>query len=311
MSRSPQRPVTSTPTVQEVGPNAFAYVQPDGTWWINNAGFILGSDGVILIDTCATEQRTLDLLDTVRSVTDAPIRMVVNTHHHGDHTHGNSLTEPAVIVAHRQCREAVRATGIKRYEDVFTQPDWGALRARPADITFERRLDLWLDDRVVELHHIGTIAHTTNDVVAWLPDAKVLFTGDLVFNGGTPFVVMGSLPGSVAAVERLRAFGADVIVPGHGPVCGPEVLDVIERYLEFVWEVAVHAHAAGQTPIQAAQATDLGEFASLADNERIVGNLHRAMAELGGPDANARMSVGDAMADMLTLNGGRLLHCSA
>ena len=74
--------------LNEVSPGVFAYVQPDGTWWINNAGFIVGSEGVILIDTCATEQRTRQLLATIRSVTDAPVHVVVNTHHHGDHTHG-------------------------------------------------------------------------------------------------------------------------------------------------------------------------------------------------------------------------------
>ena len=76
-----------------------------------------------------------------------------------------------------------------------------------------------------ELHYIGTPAHTTNDIVAYLPDQKVLFAGDLVFNGGTPFVLMGSVSGSLAAAERVRSFDADVVVPGHGPVCDLSVLD--------------------------------------------------------------------------------------
>ncbi len=297
--------------VSQVAPGVYAYVQPDGTWWINNSGFIVGSEGVILIDTCSTEARTRRLLATIRSITDAPVRIVVNTHHHGDHTHGNALTAPATIVAHRLCRAAMERTGIKRYEEAFTQPTWGELEFRAPTITFESRLDLWSDDRLVELHYIGATAHTTNDVVAWLPEEKILFTGDLVFNGGTPFVVMGSVPGSLAALDRLRAFGATTVVPGHGPVCTPSVFDGIERYLTMVQSTAKAAVAAGLTPLEAARRVELGEFAQLSDSERLAGNLHRAMAELTGPDANASMSVGDAIADMLRLNGGKLLHCVA
>ncbi len=298
-------------SLEEVSTGVYAYVQPDGTWWINNAGFIVGSESVILIDTCSTQRRTTQLLDAVRSVTSAPVNIVVNTHHHGDHTHGNSFTAPAAIVAHRRCRETLLATGINHYEAVFEQPDWGALRVSAPVITFESQLDLWADDLQVELHYIGEPAHTTNDVVAWIPDRKVLFTGDLVFHQGTPFVVMGSLAGSLKSIDRLRAFGADVIVPGHGPVCGPEVLDMVERYLTFVHDLAVSARHSGNTPLQAAQAADLGEFAALSDSERLVGNLHRAMAEMAGPQDHQPMSMANALADMLTLNGGGVLRCLA
>lgn len=302
---------TAPPYLVEVRPNVFAYVQPDGTWWINNAGFIVGSSGVILIDTCATEKRTRQLLDAVRSVTDAPIRTVVNTHHHGDHTHGNYLTAPAAIVAQRKCRDLVKHMGVHVYDDVFTQPEWGSLVASAPTITFESRLDLWADDTLVELHAIGHRAHTTNDVVAWLPEHRVLYTGDLVFNQGTPFVVMGSVPGSIASIDRLRAFGADVIVPGHGPVCTTADLDIIERYLVMVQRTAEAAHACGATPLEAARGVDLGEFVHLTDPERLVGNLHRAMAELDGPEASEAMSIDAAIADMLVYNGGGLLRCCA
>ena len=302
---------TAAPYVVEVRPNVFAYVQPDGTWWINNAGFIVGATGVILIDTCATEKRTRQLLDAVRSVTDAPIRTVVNTHHHGDHTHGNYLTAPAAIVAQRKCRDLVQRMGVHVYDDVFTQPEWGSLVMSAPSITFESRLDLWADDTLVELHAIGYRAHTTNDVVAWLPEHKVLFTGDLVFNQGTPFVVMGSVPGSIASIDRLRAFGAGVIVPGHGPVCTTADLDIIERYLLMVQRTAEAAHGAGTTPLEAARSVNLAEFAHLTDPERLVGNLHRAMAELNGPEASEAMSIDAAITDMLIYNGGGLLRCCA
>jgi cyclase len=299
------------PYFDEVAPGVFAYIQPDGTWFINNTGFVIGADGVILIDTCSTEARTRRLLDTIRSLTDAPIRTVVNTHHHGDHTHGNYLTAPAPIIAHRRCRELLKATGIMYYEEAFIQPDWGSLQFAAPTITFESRLDLWTDDRLVELHYIGNVAHTTNDVVAWLPAERVLFTGDLVFNQGTPFLLMGPIQGSLTSLDTIRSFDARVIVPGHGPVCTTPDLDIIERYLRMIQAVAADAVDAGLSPLDAARNVDLGEFATLSDSERIVGNLHRAMAELRGPEANANMSIAAAIRDMVTFNGGRPLHCLA
>jgi cyclase len=295
----------------QVGPSAYAYVQADGTWWINNAGFVVGSDGVILIDTCSTEQRTRALLDAVRSVTDAPIRVVVNTHHHGDHTYGNYLTAPAAIIGHAACRIEASLTGIKRYEETFEQPAWGDLRLSAPTVTFDSRLDLWADDTLIELHHVGGPAHTVGDVVAWMPGEQVLFTGDLVFHGGTPFVLMGSVAGSLRSLDMLRAFDAVVVVPGHGEVCGPEVFDQIEDYLDMIQRVAEDALTRGLTPLDAARATDLGPFASLSDSERLVGNLHRCMAELAGVEVDERVLRRTAIADMVLLRGSPLLPCSA
>jgi cyclase len=86
------------PQLHEVDDGVFAYIQPDGTWWINNTGFLVGQRGVISIDTCATVRRTRAYLDAIRTVTAQPVRTVVNTHHHGDHTFGNFLVTGATIV---------------------------------------------------------------------------------------------------------------------------------------------------------------------------------------------------------------------
>jgi cyclase len=299
------------PQLREVSDGVYAYVQPDGTWWINNTGFVVADDGIIAVDTCATERRTRLFLDTVRSVSTAPLRVVVNTHHHGDHTHGNYLTHPAAIVGHDKCREAMLATGISHYEGVFEQPEWGHVELTPPMITFDDHLHLHAGDLPIELHYIGAPAHTTNDVVAWIPDRKVLFSGDLVFNGGTPFVVMGSVSGARAAIARLRAFGADVIVPGHGPVGDTSVLDSIDRYYAYVQQLATDGTAAGLTPLEIGREADLGEFADLTDSERLVGNLHRAVYELGGGEPGGPMNIAKAIGDMIAFNGGNPLSCRA
>jgi cyclase len=299
------------PETVEVADGVFAYVQPDGSWWINNTGFVVGADDVVAVDATSTERRTRALLDAIAAVSPAPVRTLVNTHHHGDHTNGNCLFADAVVVGHHNCRAGVLAQTIGGLEPVFGPVDWGDLTVRAPSIAFADRLDVAVGGRVVELHYIGTPAHTTGDVVAWLPADGVLLAGDLVFNGGTPFLLMGSVAGALAALPRLRAFGARTIVPGHGPVGDGSMVDAVERYLHFVADVAAQAVAAGLSPLDAARETDLGEFAELHDRERLVGNLHRAMAELTGLDRGAPVDVLAAFGDMITYNGGRPLRCLA
>ena len=97
--------VPGRPQVHEVSAGIYAYVQPDGTWWINNTGFLTGPQGVISVDTCSTWRRTQAYLEAIAAVTPDPVRTVVNTHHHGDHTFGNCLFGGAAIVAHERARE--------------------------------------------------------------------------------------------------------------------------------------------------------------------------------------------------------------
>ena len=297
------------PHTEEVSDGVFAYVQPDGTWWINNTGFIIAPDGVVAIDTCATELRTRLFLDAVGAVTTQPIRVLINTHHHGDHTHGNDLTHPATIVGHEKCREMVIASGISHFPGVWESRDWGQLRLAPPMVTFQDRVDVWSGDLKLEVHYIGAPGHTTNDSIVWIPERKVLFSGDLVFNGGMPFVVMGSVSGSRVAIEKLRTFNPEVIVPGHGPVCDPGILDGIDRYFAFVQHVATNAVAAGMSPLEAAREADSSEFAHLSDGERLVGNLHRAMFEERGGQPGAPMDLTQVIGDMITFNGGKPLRC--
>ena len=294
-----------------VAERVYAYIQPDGSWFINNAGFVAGRRAAVSIDTCATERRTRDLLKTIENVAGRLPRTVVSTHHHGDHTNGNCLLPDATIIGHPGCRETVMAMGIMRPEGIWEHVEWGELEPAPPNVTFEHRLDVYVDDIKIELHHFGTAAHTTNDVVAWLPEERVLFTGDLLFNGSTPFVLMGSVKGSLVALDRLMEFDAQVVVPGHGDVCGLEIVDAAGEYMRFLQTTADDARAAGLSPLEAAREVDLGPFAHLMHKERLAGNLHRAFAECEGARPGAPIDNLAAFEDMVALNGGQPLSCMA
>ena len=315
MSSAPGPEITTPgrPETSEVSDGVFAYVQPDGTWWINNTGFLTGPQGVISIDACSTRQRTRAYQEAIAAVTPAPVRTVVNTHHHGDHTFGNALFPGATLVGHERARAEAIAFGPARDLPFWENPDWGDLPLDPPFLTFTDEIALHVGDLRVQVRHVGTAAHTTNDVLVWIPDRSVLFCGDLVFNGGTPFLLMGSVAGCADVLENVvRPLGARTVVPGHGPVFeGDEPVRATLDYLRFVQDVAARGRAAGISPLEAARGTDLGRFAGWPDAERIVGNLHRAYAELDGTPLGGAIDVIAALADMVTYNGGAPLTCRA
>lgn len=124
---------------------------------------------------------------------------------------------------------------------------------------------------------------------------------------------MGSVTGAIDALENVvRPVGAKTVVPGHGPVFdGDGPVDSTLRYLRFVLDVASRARDAGVPPLEAARETDLGAFAGWSDPERIVGNLHRAYAELAGEPRGGPIDIAAALADMVAYNGGAPLTCLA
>lgn len=296
----------------EVNEGVYAYVQPDGSWFLNNAGFLTGPRGVISIDASSTERRTRAYLDAIAKLSTQPVRTLVNTHHHGDHTFGNCLFSGATIVAHERCRAEVLAFGPPANTGIWTDVEWGDLSVEAPFLTYGSGVTLWSGDLRCDVRYVGTPAHTTNDSIIYIPDRSVLFAGDLLFNGGTPFLLLGSIAGSIEVLEQvIRPLGAATIVPGHGPVCGPTVIDDVLGYLRFIQDLARAGKSAGLSPLDTARQADLGAYAALTDAERLVGNLHRAYLELAGGARGAPIDLAAALRDMVAYNGGKPLTCHA
>lgn len=299
-----------SPIVEEVSQGIYAYLQPDGSWGLNNTGFIVGPNSVAVIDTCFTEARTRAFLKALRRITHLPPRTLVNTHHHGDHTNGNYLLPGATIIAHKLCREMMIETGLVTPHPLFPSVEWGGLELSPPTVTFEDRLEIQVDDLTMELIFVGP-AHSTNDIVGWFPDRKVLFCGDLIFNQCTPFAAMGSITGWLRALDTLKQLEPETIVPGHGPVCGPAVIADVAAYLRFVQKVATQGFDSRLSPLESAKQVDLGYFAPWCDAERLVGNLYRAYSEIRGEPLGSKLELGPIATDMIAYNGGKPLRCLA
>ncbi|QIQ05556.1 MBL fold metallo-hydrolase [Streptomyces liangshanensis] len=298
------------PYLLRLAPEVYAYIQPDGGWCLNNAGFVSDGGSTLLVDTAATRRRAEALREAVVAAGVPLPRTVVNTHHHGDHTYGNGVFAPgAVVVGHEACRSEQLAAG-RQLHRVWPHHDFGDIRIIEPTLTYRDRLTVHVGGVEARIVHPG-VAHSLGDSFVHLPAQGVVFTGDLVFHGVTPFVATGSLSGSLRALELLRALDASVVVPGHGPVTDPSVYDTSERYLRYVAEVAAQGRAGGLTPLEAARRAGPGEFAPLRESVRLVANLHRAYAELDGLPEGSPLDAAALFADMTAMNGGIPVACYA
>ncbi|PRX99100.1 MBL fold metallo-hydrolase [Allonocardiopsis opalescens] len=296
--------------LEEVADGVFAYTQLPGGWCVSNAGVVVGSQGALVVDTLATEPRALALREAVDRRWPGLARTIVNTHHHGDHNYGNHVFGPGTpILAHERAPEEMAEAGLA-LTALWPEVEWGDVRVTLPTVTFAERARVHVGGRAVELLYVGP-AHTTNDVVAWLPEERVLFAGDVLMSGCAPFNLMGSVAGALTAVDRLRALQPRTIVCGHGPVAGPEVLDDAADYLEWVQWLALEGRARGMGPLEMAREAGREKFEHLIDSERIVGNLHRAYAELDGGPLGRPLDVMAVYGEMVAYNGGRMPQCLA
>ncbi|GAB3209078.1 MBL fold metallo-hydrolase [Marinactinospora endophytica] len=313
MATPPATPDDASPhaaRLEEITPGVHAWIQPDGSWWINNAGAVTDTTGTIVIDTCATEERTRRFLTTLTTATGgAPLHTAVNTHHHGDHTYGNSLLPATTtIIGHEHMRRSLLADTFLAHPSPYWQPapSWGDLTLRPPTRTIRDELVLTAGRTRVELHHPGASVHTGGDLVVWLPRQRVLFTGDLLFHRVTPMIASGTATGALRGLNWLSTFPARHVIPGHGrPIDAADLPRMIadhERYYRLVLHTAHNGVRRGLTPLQAALDCDLAEFATWTDSERIVINLHRVYTELTRSPYDTR----HALADTLVYNGGPL-----
>lgn len=300
--------------LHEIGDGLFAWLQPDGGWGWSNAGLIVegtpGDGAAALVDTLFDTQLTAEMLAGMERATGfgvATIGQVVNTHANGDHTHGNHLLEKAEIIASEaSAREMeafspallaqLKAAGAagqmgvagRYFADVFAPFDFSGVQERAPTRTFCGQTQLDVGGRAVDLIEVGP-AHTAGDVLVHVPQAKAVFTGDILFIEGTPIMWAGPVSNWIAACERIIAMDVDVIVPGHGPLTDKAGVREVADYLAYIDREARVRHAVGLSAEDAARDIGLGRYATWKDAERIAVNVDTLYREYNNdqtpPDA--------------------------
>lgn len=191
-----------------------------------NIGLSVGDDGTYIIDD-QFAPLTPKINQAIDKLTDKPVRFVINTHWHGDHTGGNENfgKAGAVIVAHDNVRERMSAEHVSTFSGRVTPPSPDA--ALPV-MTFDSEISLHLNDDDMRVYHVAN-AHTDGDAIIYFAKDNVLHMGDTYFNIGYPYIDTGSggsIDGYIAAVERGLELADDntQIIPGHGPMSNKKEL---------------------------------------------------------------------------------------
>jgi len=186
-------------------------------------GAILTDAGPVIVDTRSAGPHGLEILANLRELTALPVAAVVNTHHHWDHTFGNAVCRPVPIWGHVRCAARLQEQGERMRREVMADypdlaDDVGTVVLDAPDRTFgDEGATMELGGRAIALRYLGR-GHTDNDIVVVVPDAEVLFAGDLLENGATPAFGDGYPLDWPATVEAMARFPAQAFVPGHGDV---------------------------------------------------------------------------------------------
>lgn len=229
--------VTGLGEREELAPGVFINTNYRGC----TPGFVHTDDGIILIDTPLIPAQAMDWRTQIEEqYPDLPFLFLVNTDHHRGHALGNQYFLPVKVIAHERAykemsgytenfKERVR-NSFKREPDL--QAQLNNIIIVPPQITFTNRAELLHGSRSVELIFVG--GHTPATSIVWLGEEGVCFVGDILWVDQHPYMAQGNTLEWLRALELIRELGAEILVPGHGPVCGPEATFRVGEYIEFM-----------------------------------------------------------------------------
>ncbi len=259
--------------LQRMAPGVYAYIQAGGLN-VSNAGLVVGDDEALVVDALYVRPMTQAFQESIRKATRKPVRKIVCTHHHADHTLGLTWFDKDIpIIAHRYMRERMVETGLDLAHYRGVNPEHAGelknLKQRFPTIAYEGGMTLRLGKRVVELHHLGH-AHSKGDTVVYLPKERVLFTGDICFHFVTPATFDGHISGWIRIAEKiLKTFSIERVVPGHGPPGDKGALQETLGYLRLVRREAKKRFEKGMPPMRAAREIPLGRYADWMKPDRV------------------------------------------
>ena len=309
-----------------IGPDVYACMQPDkGLGWSNSG--LITRDGGLVVDTFWDLPRTRTAMGLFAEHIDGAARRLVNTHHNGDHCYGNQLYADAgsEIIGHRLCAEYMgKDAGPGFLANLANTPDdelpdylvhlatalrdydFEGITVTPPTTTIEDELTLDLGGIEARIVYLGP-AHTAGDVVVHLPEAGVVFTGDLLFHNCAPIGWEGTNAQWITALETIAALECETVIPGHGPIATNEGVFAMRDYLAYVFDEAKVHHEAGLSPLEASKKIELGPYLGWNEPERLAFNVHRAYREFRGGEWNESIDLMAAYGDVHQLR----LHLDA
>jgi cyclase len=254
-------PKGCTLSTRELAPGVYALLS--SIPGVNNAGFVVGEKGVLVIDAHISIPMARQIQERVREVTQKSIRYLVNLNYHADHTFGNCAFPAETLVI--QQRETAARTPYLNDEGEFMMPAvahdaavFEGVTLRCPDIVFNDVLRIDLGGQIVELHWFGP-ANTPGDTIVYVPKARAAWTGNMT-GGSFGLALESDAPTFLSTLIRfVRAIGPETLIPAHGPILGPEVLGEYVRYFSQLTNDIKKALSAGWTLEQTLERTPMPE----------------------------------------------------
>jgi glyoxylase-like metal-dependent hydrolase (beta-lactamase superfamily II) len=237
-------------TLHQVGPGVFAAIATAGSSAGSNAGFVIGDDGVLVVDTFEDPAAAQALLAAVREKTTLPVRYVINTHYHLDHVAGNGVfaAAGAVLCAQRNVRAWIHSDNLKFFGAHPTAAQQARVAAyRAPELLYDDGLDIWLGTRQVIVRVFP--GHTGGDSAVLVPDADVVFTGDLFWNHSLPNLIDANTGALLTTLTQLESWpphpAAATFVPGHGELGRQADVAAFRGYLAELRQAVAAGRAHG------------------------------------------------------------------
>ena len=240
----------------------------------SNTGFILCEEGIVVVDTAPSRADSQKDIEAIRQVSERPFSALILTHYHSDHWFGAQMFD-CEIVASEDTEKEMRHRGQDYLEE--TRQHHRHLRTALEDLTlvyptctFGERMALEVVP-AVEVIRMG--GHTTGTSVVYIPDDRVLFASDLVFNGIHAYTKGADIPRWVAALDEILGMGIDTIVPGHGAICGKAEVSGQKRYLNGFLEQLCSLKQQGYTVEEIVADLSILDLPELHRARRLAGSV--------------------------------------
>jgi glyoxylase-like metal-dependent hydrolase (beta-lactamase superfamily II) len=288
--------------LQQVSENCFAVLNEKNRVCDANSGLINLGGGVI-IDTQSDLAHARQMIELFSKVWPAMPKRVINTHEDGDHVWGNQLFKGAEVIAHRSVPERMKqvanseeiqkllhgvadaparqtlqalhpglvAAGMQLQEDY----NFDGIELVLPTTVFDTRYELDLDGTRIHLIYVGP-CHQVGDTIVHVPKEGVVFAGDVIFRQCTPMGWVGSYEKWLHCLDLIVQLNPEIIVPGHGPLCGLEGVTEMKAYLQYVREASKKSFDAGLPSLEAAKRIEFGPYSEWRAPARLYMNVERA-----------------------------------
>jgi cyclase len=271
----------------------YAYLQPF-VYYSSNAGLIVGNKYAVVVDTLTNKYMIESFIARIKEFTDKPVRFVINTHPHGDHTYTNHFFTEAAAICSARCREytlKMPPDYLEKARREIPEMSFDGAKDTPQDIVFDKTLTIYQDDREIRLIHLGP-GHSPSDAYVFLPQEHIVFCGDILFSGTPPLSIAGSVSRHIEQLETIARLDAEIYVAGHGPITGKEHVYDSRDYLVKVLTEARRCYDRGLSYLEAANSIDMGkEEWSAQPIFRLIGLCARAYSEFRGEEPATPLDV--------------------